>query len=214
LNTTSNILIKLKEQSEKLKFITQNLNLPDYTFDETERIFARYGWYIPPFIEIRIVFDIIKLFENDKIIEAENILINYFKKNLEKIKSALITRHSKRTDILNEAFLAHRKKLFYSSTIIFLSQADGICDSIIFRGSEIKKIKTNKENHPIINILAEKNSLTDYYSRKTKNSNYFSDLNRHGVMHGISNDYGNELNSLKALSLVCCVSDFSRYYEK
>ena len=214
MNTTSNILIKLKEQSEKLKFITQNLNLPDYTFDETERIFARYGWYIPPFIEIRIVFDIIKLFENDKIIEAENILINYFKKNLEKIKSALITRHSKRTDILNEAFLAHRKKLFYSSTIIFLSRADGICDSIIFRGSEIKKIKTNKENHPIINILAEKNSLTDYYSRKTKNSNYFSDLNRHGVMHGISNDYGNELNSLKALSLVCCVSDFSRYYEK
>ncbi|MDT0551721.1 hypothetical protein [Urechidicola vernalis] len=191
-----------------------NFNLPDYTFEETERIFSEYGWYIPPFIEIRIVFELVELFDNKNVLEAENHLINYFKKNLKKIESELIESHPERKDILTEAFKAHRKKLFYSSTILFLSQADGVCDSIIFRGREIGKIKNNDENHPIINILAEKNSLTDYYNNETKNSNYFSDLNRHGVMHGISNNYGNELNSLKALSLVCCVSDFKRYNKK
>lgn len=101
--------------------------------------------------------------------------------------------------------------MFHSSTILFLSQADGICDSIIFTGSKIKKIKDKKKVHPIVKIVSESNPLTDHYNPKTKNSNYFSDLNRHGVIHGISSDYGNELNSLKALSLVCFVSDFSTY---
>lgn len=188
-----------------------NFNLPDYTFEETERIFADYGWYIPPFIGIGIVFQLVDLFESNNVNEAENLLVKYFKINLKEIESDLIKSLPERKDILREAFLSHRKKLFYCSTILFLSQADGICDSIIFRGREIGKIKNKDKNHPIINILAEKNSLTDHYNKETKNSNYFSDLNRHGVVHGISNDYGNELNSLKALSLVCCVSDFGRY---
>lgn len=201
----------LKEQSDKLKFITENLNFPNYTFKENDRIFGNFGWYIPPFIEVKTVFDIIELFENDKIIEAEKILIKYFKKNIKEIETNLINDHNNRSAILSEGFNAYRKKMFYSSTILFLSQADGMCDSIIFIGSKINKIKNKEKSHPIINILSEKNSLTDYYNSKTKNSNYFSDLNRHGVMHGISNDYGNEINSLKAISLVCYVSDFGRY---
>lgn len=33
-------------------------------------------------------------------------------------------------------------------------------------------------------------------------------------MHGFSVDYGNELNNLKALSLVCYISDFNEYNKK
>ena len=210
----SNIFQQLAEQSQKILSVIGKLNLPNYTFEETDRIFAKYGWYIPRFIEVRIVFDLLKLFEEEKSEEANKILIKYFKQNLKEIQVDLIRLHPDRANIIREAFLAHKKKLYFSSTILFLSQADGICDSIIFTESKLKKIKNKKESHHIVKVLSESNSLTSYYNPITKNSNFFSDLNRHGVMHGVSNDYGTELNSLKALSLLSCVDDFSRYQSK
>mgnify|MGYP000996499200 CR=1 FL=1 len=214
MNLSNDFTKLFKEQSEKLKLVLAALNLPDYTFEETDRIVANYGWYLPPFIEVSTVFSVMKLYHNNKISEMESLLVKYFKSNLKKIESRLIDKHLERAEIIKEAFHAHRKKMYYSSTILFLSQADGICDSIIFSGSKMKKAKIQIKNHPIVKILGEENPLTEHYNSKTKNSNYFSDLNRHGVMHGLSNEYGNELNSLKALSLVCCVSDFSRYKSK
>ena len=41
---------------------------------------------------------------------------------------------------------------------------------------------------------------------------YESQLNRHGVMHGWDTDFGNELNRLKAFSLLAFVSDFIDRY--
>jgi hypothetical protein len=210
----SNIFQQLAEQSQKILSVIGKLNLPNYTFEETDRIFAKYGWYIPRFIEVRIVFDILKLFEEEKGEEANKILVKYFKQNLKEIQDDLIRLHPDRGNVIREAFLAHKKKLYFSSTILFLSQADGICDSIIFTESKLKKIKNKKESHHIVKVLSESNSLTSYYNPITKNSNFFSDLNRHGVMHGVSNDYGTELNSLKALSLLSCVDNFSRYQSK
>jgi hypothetical protein len=210
----SNIFQQLAEQSQKILSVIGKLNLPNYTFEETDRIFAKYGWYIPRFIEVGIVFDLLKLFEEEKSEKANEILIKYFKQNLKEIHGDLIRLHPDRANIIREAFLAHKKKLYFSSTILFLSQADGICDSIIFTESKLKKIKNKKESHHIVKVLSESNSLTSYYNPITKNSNFFSDLNRHGVMHGVSNDYGTELNSLKALSLLSCVDDFSRYQSK
>lgn len=201
-------------QAQKLASVIGKLNLPNYTFEEIDRIFAKYGWYIPRFIKMKIAFHILELFEEEKTEEANKILIKYFKQNLKEIQADLIRLHPDRTNIINEAFLAHKKRLYFSSTILFLSQADGICDSIIFTESKLKKLKNKKESHHIVNVLLESNSLTSYYNPITKNSNFFSDLNRHGVVHGVSNDYGTELNSLKALSLLSCVDDFSRYQTK
>ena len=210
----SNIFQKLAEQAQKLALVIGKLNLPNYTFEEIDRIFAKYGWYIPRFIEIKIAFHILDLFEAEKTEEANKILIKYFKQNLKEIQADLVRLHPDRAKIINEAFLAHKKKLYFSSTILFLSQADGMCDSIIFTESKLKKLKNKNKNHHIVKVLLENNSLTSYYDPKTRNSNFFSDLNRHGVMHGVSNDYGTELNSFKALSLLACVDDFSRYQSK
>lgn len=156
MDTTSKLLNLLKKQSEKLKLISENLNFSNYNNEESYKIFAKFGWYIPPYIQGKTVFDIIELFENDKITEAEKILIKYFKKNLKKIENELINQHKNRSSVLAEGFNAYRKKMFFSSTILFLSQADGICDTIIFSGSKIKKIKDKQNIHPIINILSEK----------------------------------------------------------
>jgi hypothetical protein len=98
--------------------------------------------------------------------------------------------------------------MFYSSTILFLSQADGLSKGEIFRGKMLNKLIRKKERHPVVNILHRENPLSSHYNPNTENSDFFSNLNRHGVMHGLSTDFGNELNSYKSLSLLCFVSDY------
>lgn len=197
-----------KKQLESFRHLAEILDIRNYTFDDEEEFFAKLGWYIPRFVMAKMVYNVSKLIDDGDIVEAENILIKYFKKNIKEIEATLIESHPERSQILHEAFLCFKKKYYYASTILFLSQADGICDAIIFRAKKIKSTKNNK--HRVINLLSKKNSLTDYFSIETKNHNYLSDLNRHGVMHGISLDYGNVKNNLKALSLVCFVTDFNR----
>ena len=48
------------------------------------------------------------------------------------------------------------------------------------------------------------NIIRNSDSSRKDTTNFFSELNRHKVMHGLTSDYGNEINSLKALSLLCC----------
>lgn len=117
-----------------------------------------------------------------------------------------------RSEIIKEAFSAHKKKMYYSSTILFLSQADGITESKMFieRKKFDKKIDSIK-NPDFINVLGEESPL-NVDTRKNKNPDFFSNLNRHAVMHGLSNNYGSEINSLKALSLLCFVSDYYNRY--
>jgi len=63
----------------------------------------------------------------------------------------------------------------------------------------------------MINAVLGKESAINVDTCKKDKSNYFSNLNRNGVMHGLHLDYGNEKNSLKALSLFCFLSDFIRH---
>ena len=43
-------------------------------------------------------------------------------------------------------------------------------------------------------------------------SNYQSQLNRHAVMHGYGTEHGDEINSLKSVSLRCFITDFVDRY--
>ena len=110
-------------------------------------------------------------------------------------------------NLISEAFKAHKNKMYYSSTILFLSQVDGIGEGKIFRGKKALKEYLSKGKHFDLfdNVLQEETAI-NVDTRKSK-TNYFSDLNRHGVMHGLHFNYGNEKNSLKALSLLCFISD-------
>ncbi|KAB1155545.1 hypothetical protein [Flavobacterium luteum] len=116
----SNLFQQLAEQSQKILSVIGKLNLPNYTFEETDRIFSKYGWYIPRFIEVRIVFNLQRLFEEGKSEEANKILIKYFKQNLKEIQEDLIMLHPDRANIIREAFLAHKKKALLLFNYIIL----------------------------------------------------------------------------------------------
>ena len=146
-------------------------------------------------------------FENNEINKANKFLIDYFKKEIESIKSKLTNDYPERKTICLEGFKAHKKKMFYASTILFLSQADGITNSQIFMGSKFREFKKKNKEHSLVNIFDNENPLTVYYRKESHNSNYNSGLNRHGTVHGLSLDFGTELNSYKAISLLSFISN-------
>ncbi|AUC81049.1 hypothetical protein [Lacinutrix sp. Bg11-31] len=182
------------------------------SIEENTKTLLNYGWYIPGDIEVKKVSEVIDLIKTERTVEADSIMVNFFKKNLISIEENLIQKHNERKAIIKEAFKAHNSNMFYSSTILFLSQGDGIMDGKIFHNRKNLEKHLDKEKNPsFVEFLKEDSSL-NVPSIKVKNSKYFSKLNRHSVMHGQSVDYGTEINSLKALSLCCFASDWYNRY--
>jgi hypothetical protein len=185
----------------------------NYTFEQYERIFSDFGWYILYELKMKDVPIIVNQFENNEIDKADKILIKHFKIRLKHIENQLIQSFPERKNILTEAFYAHRKKMFFSSTILFLSQADGITENKIFMGFNFKKFSKNNEKHPLVLLFKNKNPLTDHFNKGDQNSMNSDCINRHGIMHGLQQNYGSELNSLKALSFLWFVSNFRNKIE-
>lgn len=200
---------------ERIKKIFQENGIPFLSSYDKAFVLAKYGWYIPGGINVTDLDQIIQKLYSDKVNEAETLLITYFKKNLKEIETQIKNKYVQRSDLFNEAFTCQKKKLYHASITLFLSQADGICEGKIFRGSKVLKDNLKEsENNPVIYILGEKSPLNKDTREKTP-INFFSDLNRHAVMHGLDFDFGNETNSLKAISLLCFVSSFyNRYKQK
>lgn len=175
-------------------------------------LLSKYGWYISTNMMTDSVFKIFEAIQNDNIEIAEVFFLRYYRKNISNIKTFLIKKYPDRELLITEIFKAHKQKMYFSSTILFLSQADGICEGKIFRGKKALETYLNdKKYHDIINVVFSKESAINADTRTEDKSNYFSDLNRHGVMHGLHLNYGDEKNSLKALSLFCFLSDFIRH---
>lgn len=198
--------------NELFKKLLENLKESNDLENKYAYLLSTYGWYISANMKYESVLQIYIAIKNSDIKTAEGILLKYYRKNIGEIKKYLLEKYPERQKIISEAFKTHRQKMYFSSTILFLSQADGICEGKIFRGEKVlKKYLDGKENLEIIDAILLKESAINVDTRKEDKSNYFSDLNRHGVMHGLHSDYGNEKNSLKALSLFCFISDFTNF---
>ncbi len=154
--------------------------------------------------------DVLRIFnalKNNQEKIVQEILLKYYRNNIKHIESRLCNVIPERQKLIREAFNAHKLQMYFSSTLIFLSQADGICEGKMFRKkNEFIKFLETKEKHEIVTAVLGKKSAIDIWTGKK--SNYYSDLNRHEVMHGLYQDYGNEINSLKALSLLCFIAYF------
>lgn len=211
--STEKFLEEINKNGGIASILIKALDIKNPSIEENTKLLLNYGWYISAKMQLKKISNVIELIKLEKIEDAENILITFFKENLEKIEEQLIDKHTERKDIINEAFKAHRNEMYYSSTILFLSQSDGIIDGKIFHNRQNLEKHLDKSKNPnFIKILKEDSSL-NVPSIKINKSKYFSKLNRHAVMHGESLDYGTEKNSLKALSLCCFVSDWYNRFE-
>jgi hypothetical protein len=160
-----------------------------------------------------------KLF-NATPLEQDGYMFSYVQTNVAQFRDELRSGYPNRERQIFDAFHAHENQLFYASIPVLLSLSEGIGRDLI--GSQLKNpqdgIYSTRNKKPVLEDLFsgvqgvesfEMNWLSPLYkstaltaSGTTLTSDQKTQFNRHWILHGNSDAYGSEENSLKAISLV------------
>lgn len=184
------------------------------------RILANHGWYICGISSITDSIELSDEIKKGNTKEVDKFMVNFYEREFESVINNLKKAYPDRNKIISEAQNAHDRNMYYSSTSLFLSTADGIFNGHLFKDSKKgkpilkKELAGKKSMKEYVDLLIEMSPLDAVYGK----ANLFkSTLNRHKVMHGIDVEYGTKENSLKALSLLAFICDFfgqSRHSKK
>lgn len=183
---------------------------------------SKQGWYIDFEITPRIPIELSGYLKKGEVDYVDNYLSKYYGDKLNRIKEKLYENYPNRQKILKEAFDCFRRKEYYSTISLLLTQADGFCfdktKKLYFKNNrELQKEKiyvpeVEKEikriSGGIVDILLEPMKNATLINEDTRNLTKFSiKLNRHAILHGMDTDYGTKLNSLKIISFVNYLDD-------
>ena len=183
----------------------------DSNFKKCLDILADKGWYVSMDMSLGDIFTNAANAMLNKDSNVDITLTKYYKTNRKSFVLKLSNFYPDRADLLSQALYCHNKKQYAASTLLFLSQADGIFEGNLFKISKDKarlkkQLADAQSSHYLIEVITKIRGIDSFTGNKT---NYKSDLNRHECMHGLNTTYGTEMNSLKALSLLCFISDLT-----
>ncbi|WP_413494245.1 hypothetical protein [Shewanella baltica] len=217
-----NEVIKDPEFIESLRQLHNEMNyfvndLPDDIAEVSIELMER-GWFIyflddetDHFREKR------SALINQSEASQDNYLTSYIRNYGGKIRQFLIEEFPDRAAQIDDAFKAHDAGLYYCSIPTFLALSEGIGRDLYGVGLYAKVNKQPEFNKIIEQVdglevfhdmvlkpLAIKSKVTETINEPTDEDKRF--LNRHLIIHGRSDKYGSELNSLKSISLVYYVA--------
>lgn len=175
---------------------------------------AEKGWYCALGETQRDFFEFLTEIITDDDEISETNIINYYKENLEQIKTNLTTLYPHRAKFIEKGFQSHHDSDFISSVPIFLMFIDGISfekiEFSLFASREGKlKTKTKYVSDLDINEIQKATllAITEYGAiNGREDGKHDSEINRHRILHGKSLDYDTEINSLKMISFANYVS--------
>ena len=175
------------------------------------------GWLLSPDTPVEQLRNL-----TDSLETNTSAISSYFRERLDSIESELTEAYPRRSQILHDAFGAHRAGKYTLSVPVFLSQADGIWRDQ-FRKNFFERNRHNTlqdcKNDPQLQYVATMLTLLDpkeegmnnpLWANEAKRGTSFDALNRHQVLHGESVDYATEENSFKAISLLVCFRGICR----
>ena len=135
-----------------------------------------------------------------------------FRDKLGDIETRLVAEFPHRSQIMYDAFQAHRQAKYNLSVPVFLIQADGIwkdrySQHIFVRGGkeaidELLADRSDPMTRKLVERLRAKTWPLGLPEGERSKRDGFSELNRHQVLHGEVTDYGTEDFSLKAASFL------------
>jgi len=182
---------------------------PEYVIGLKE--LSKLGWYVTSLMSAAEIAYYSRRSNTKSPRYLDKQLAKYYSTHFEEVIFSLMRENPDRSNIILEASKAHKSRMYYCSTCLFLTQADSICKGELYKTAKSKKRlrdllhKEKQKVDQILTVIMEESSIDAYFPT---NSQYPSSLNRHGVLHGYSLDYGTKVNSLKALSLLAFVSNF------
>lgn len=202
LETFKGIGESLKEYAEKT---------PEYFL-----LIAQYGWFIDLDSELNFASKIAYRIQNDEIEKANELLVEYYKTNIDEIFKSLIKRHPNRKEIFEEILYSFKNNNHFTLIPTVLTQVDGICFDFTKKKFFIKDNKHLPQVTSELEEVAGKflvlylsplQNQTPIMVREQDIHKFNCHLNRHEILHGINTNYGIEINSLKVISLLKYISD-------
>lgn len=178
-------------------------------------LLAKHGWYLDFNMPLPNLWAIKKAIYSGGIDEVEEALVAYFESQLEEIEEAFYAQFPHRSHIIGSAIEAHRNGEYYLSIPVLLAQTDGICKEVVGQYLFMKKDRKPRTAIYVEQVAADTYraallsplaASTPISASEHERDDGFNLLNRHMVLHGESLDYGNKVNSLKAISLINYVS--------
>ncbi|WP_187372208.1 hypothetical protein, partial [Vibrio cholerae] len=211
LDTLQSIAIKIHSYFE---------SLPKELQKTTDQLMNK-GWFVVFFDDY---FDSHHQLEENltrqKDAYKDKFLMEYFNSKAEEIERILLEKLPRRESQIKQAFIAYREQLYYLSIPALLILAESVCRDLSGNLGLYSKHKqgSNKAHKPLTDDLFDnmddidqleevlfiplrkRSSLTKNCSNPTAHQKKL--LNRHLIIHGQSDNYGSEINSIKSLSLV------------
>ncbi|MGB5634072.1 MAG: hypothetical protein WBM44_08520 [Waterburya sp.] len=215
--TFNNCFLQAKPILEQFK---ENLDRLPESIGDALLIMAQHGWYLDPDLPGNYLFVISRHLERGEISEVDLFLSEYFTERIGDIENEITNKFPHRNKIISSAFNAHRREYYELSIPILLIQIDSVCQELygqlLFRNKDrkpgtaqyVKQQKFNPYKMAFLQPLSVSTSINMTENQREKD---FTGLNRHMVLHGESLDYGTEINSLKAISLLNYVSNILKY---
>ncbi|AOW16302.1 hypothetical protein LPB03_01965 [Polaribacter vadi] len=200
--------LEFKKTLENLNSIFERFRIEyskemEMVFKDHDKLFAAHGWCIFDGSTIEDVLFLLKLYNEERFVEADKNFMKLYEDNINDIESDLSSINKDTSHIIKEAIQCHKKGFYFASTILLISLTDGIAEGKLFTNGFFQKIKRKNKKHFLLDVFNEKNLVNKHFIPKKSSS---SELMRHGIMHGNSINYGSQINSLKALSLYYFIS--------
>lgn len=179
------------------------------------KMFSKTGWYLTKEMTFAEIHEMANLVQENEISEVDAYMTQHIQDNKDRIFKRLLERFPERSKILLSGIQAHERKDYFASIPIFLTQSDGLCYQITgykLYTTENKRPKIAKYHEQLKegtfdHILLQPLTISSSLIAHIGMHEYKGSLNRHEVLHGLSLDYGTDINSCKSISILNFVGE-------
>lgn len=209
-------ILKIIEQNKEFE---KTMKFHRELFSNSLKLLANYGWYVSEEIKMNELTSMYKNAYEDNEKELNDFFVQFYNISMEKNIKSLSKRFHDRKFMFQEAQNAHNDKYYHCSILLWLTLCDSLCEGELFKlkGDKkaiknfLRKNNTDEIHSKYLEVLTEVNAIDVFTGNK---SNYKSQLNRHGIVHGYDINYGSEINSLKAFSLLVFIKDMVNRHKR
>jgi hypothetical protein len=190
---------------------------------------ALQGWHFSWLGSVAGTLDLIESLTGATVETIDEVMVSHYRENLDWYVKELVAKYPHRASPIEAAARAHKVSEewgFLLSVPVFLAQADGVFGELsqqhmpLGKEGRSGKVKgsiwleqTLAGDIPALDLvdpivgLHQLDILKNKSQREVEDGErYFDALNRHQVMHGEISDYGTEINSFKAFSLLVAIA--------
>lgn len=187
-------------------------------------ILAPNGWYPGGNLPLGILAEAACLLESGNEEDGTKLLMEFYAAQASSLGVDLASTYPSRGEAIRQTFQAHSVGSYCLSVPSFLVLAEAIArdhdlPSPYKKRGDTKEIRTallrNEEMRFVVAYMAPLLVSAPIDWSKEDRERYGNPvLNRHLILHGLSRDYGTEVNSLRALSHLAYISDVMRCFAR